>query len=134
MGASGGAAGSTYVPIVFTNTSSSACTLFGYPGVSLAAGSPAAQVGKAASRSTTAAAAVVTLAPGQAGNALLRIVQALNYPKSICSPAPTTVLRIYPPNQTAAVDLAFTATGCTSNSVNLLTVSVVQPGNGSNGQ
>lgn len=122
------------MPIVFTNISSSACTLFGYPGVSLAAGSPAAQVGKAASRSNTAAATVVTLAPGQAGNALLRIVQAVNYPPATCSPAPTTDLHIYPPNQTAAIDLAFKSTGCTSNSVNLLTVGVVQPGDGSNGQ
>lgn len=92
------------------------------------------QVGNAASRSTTAAATVVTLAPGQAGNALLRIVQALNYPKATCSPTATTVLRIYPPDQTAAIDLSFSSTGCTSTSVNLLTVGVVQTGNGSNGQ
>ena len=92
------------------------------------------QVGNAASRSTTAAATVVTLAPGQAGNALLRIVQALNYSKAICSPTATTLLRIYPPDQTAAIDLSFSSTGCTSTSVNLLTVGVVQTGNGSNGQ
>src|SRR5262245_25617610 len=30
----GAAAGSTYVPIDFTNTTSSSCTLFGFPGVS----------------------------------------------------------------------------------------------------
>ena len=122
------------MPIVFTNISSSPCTLFGYPGVSLAAGSPAAQIGAAASRSTTAAATVVTLAPGQAGNALLRIVQAVNYPQATCSPASTTSLQIYPPNQTTAIDLAFTSTGCTSTKVNLLTVGVVQPGDGANGQ
>ncbi len=76
----------------------------------------------------------MTLAPGQAGNALLRIVQAMNYPTATCSPAPTTVLRVYPPNQTTAVDLAFKSTGCTSDSVNLLTIGVVQPGDGSKGQ
>ena len=31
----GGAAGSTYVPVTFTNTSSSACGMYGFPGVSL---------------------------------------------------------------------------------------------------
>ncbi len=80
VGTSEGAAGSIYQVIDFTNGGSAPCTLYGYPGVSLAAGSPAAQVGAAATRSTTAAATVVTLAPGATANALLRVTQALNYP------------------------------------------------------
>ena len=129
-GTSEGAAGSLYQSIVFTNVSSASCTLYGYPGVSLAAGSPAAQVGAAAARSTTAAPVVVTLAPGQTANALLRIVQALNYPQATCSPTATTSLRIYPPNETQPVLLPFKSTGCTSNSVKLLTIGVVQAGAG----
>ena len=69
-----GAAGSIYQVIDFTNISNAPCTLYGYPGVSLAAGTPVTQVGAAASRSPAAAAALVTLAPGQTANALLRIV------------------------------------------------------------
>jgi len=129
-GTSEGAAGSLYQTLDFTNVSSASCTLYGYPGVSLAAGSPAAQVGAAAARSTTAAPAVVTLAPGQTANALLRIVQALNYPQATCSPTATTYLRIYPPNETQAVLLPFKSTGCTSDSVKLLTIGVVQAGAG----
>ena len=125
-----GAAGSTYLSIRFTNTSSASCTLYGYPGVSLAAGSPTAQVGAAADRQVTAPASVVTLGPGQTGSALLRIVQALNYPTATCSPTATAYLRIYPPNETQSVLLPFKAMGCTSDSVKLLTIAAVRMGAG----
>ena len=129
-GVAQGAAGSVYQVIDFTNISNKACTMYGYPGVSLAGGTPVAQVGMAASRSTVAGPTVVTLAPGQTGNALLRITQALNYPRAKCSPAKTTYLQIYPPNQTTPIYLAYSSTGCSSNSVNLLTIGVVQAGAG----
>jgi hypothetical protein len=131
VGVSQGAAGSVYQVIDFTNIGNTACTLYGYPGVSLAAGTPVTQVGQAASRSPVARPTLVTLRPGQAGNALLRITQALNYPAQTCSPKATTYLRIYPPNQTTPIYLAYTATGCASASVKLLTIGVVQPGSGS---
>jgi hypothetical protein len=73
---------------------------------------------------------VVTVAPGKTANALLRVVQAMNFPSATCSPTATTSLRIFPPNQTAAIDLPFKATGCTSASVKLLTIGVVQAGSG----
>jgi Protein of unknown function (DUF4232) len=98
--------------------------------VSLAAGTPVAQVGMAASRSTVAAPSIVTLAPGQAANALLRITQAVNYPSATCSPKTTTYLQIYPPNRTTPIYLAYPSTGCASNAVNLLTIGVVQAGAG----
>src|ERR1700722_13239144 len=61
-GVAQGAAGSVYQVIDFTNISNATCTMYGYPGVSLAAGTPVAQVGAAASRSNVAAPSVVTLA------------------------------------------------------------------------
>lgn len=134
VGVTQGAAGSTYQVIDFTNIGTAPCTLSGYPGVSLASGTPVTQVGAAASRSTSAAPTVVTLSPGRTANALLRIVQALNYPTATCSPMATTYLQIYPPDQTTPIYLAYKSTGCTSNSVNLLTIGVVQAGSGSSGQ
>lgn len=131
LGSANGAAGSAYLPVQFTNVSGSTCTLYGYPGVSQVAGTPLAQVGAAATRSTAATPSLVTLAPGKTANALLRVVQALNYPTATCSPIPTTKLRIYPPNQTTSVDVPFKSTGCMSTSVKLLTIGVVQPGAGS---
>ena len=131
VGISQGAAGSVYQVIDFTNIGNTACTLYGYPGVSLAGGTPVTQVGQAATRSPIAGPTLVTLRPGQTGNALLRITQALNYPTQTCSPKATTYLQIYPPNQTTPIYLAYTATGCASTSVKLLTIGVVQPGSGS---
>jgi len=125
-----GAAGSVYQAIVFTNVSGKTCTLYGYPGVALAAGSPITQVGAAATRSDTAAPTLVTLAAGQSASALLRITQALNYPTAKCDPVTTTYLQIYPPNQTAPIYLAYKSTGCKETSVKLLTIGVVQLGAG----
>jgi Protein of unknown function (DUF4232) len=125
-----GAAGSIYQVIDFTNISSAPCTLYGYPGVALAGGSPVTQVGAAASRSTVSAATLVILGAGKTANALLRITQAGNYPPSECDPHPTTYLQIYPPNQTTPIYLGYKSTGCSASAVNLLSIGVVQPGKG----
>ena len=125
-----GAAGSIYQVIKFKNISGAPCTLFGYPGVALAGGSPVTQVGAAASRSTASSARLVTLAAGATGNALLRITQALNYPSSKCHPVTTTYLQIYPPNQTTPVYLGYKSTGCSSSGVKLLSIGVMQAGTG----
>jgi hypothetical protein len=128
-GLSQGAAGSTYVALDFTNIGTVTCTLYGYPGVSLAGGKPVSQIGLAADESSTTPRQLVTLPPGAVASALLRIVSAVNYPKSKCHPAPATYLQIYPPNQTTPIYLGYTATGCTKP-VRLLTIGVVQPGSG----
>jgi hypothetical protein len=129
-GLSQGTAGSIYQVIDFTNISNAPCTLYGYPGVSLGAGTPVTQVGAAASRSTATAPTLVTLGPGQTASALLRIVEAGNYSPGTCSPTTTTYIQIFPPNQTTPIYLSYKSTGCASTSVNLLSVSVVTPGNG----
>jgi len=128
-GLSQGAAGSVYLVLDFTNISSVPCTLYGYPGVSLAGGHPVTQVGLAASEDPTTPRKLVTLAPGQVANALLRIVDALNFPASKCGPVKTQWIQVYPPNQTTPIFLSYQTTGC-SKPVRILTVSVVQPGSG----
>jgi serine/threonine protein kinase len=128
-GAIQGSAGSEYQEIVFTNMGSTRCTLYGYPGVALAAGTPLAQVGAAADRLSAAVPHEVTLPPGGQASALLRIIEALIYTPSKCDPTPITDLQIYPPNQTAALYLPYKATGCALDSAHLLTIDVVKPGN-----
>lgn len=128
-GLSQGAAGSVYQVLDFTNISNVTCTLYGYPGVSLAGGSPVAQAGLAASEDPTTPRKLVTLAPGQVANALLRIVDALNFPASKCGPVKTQWIQVYPPNQTTPIYLAYKTTGC-SKPVRILSVSVVQSGSG----
>ncbi|WP_181803247.1 DUF4232 domain-containing protein [Streptomyces shenzhenensis] len=129
-GVSQGTAGSVYQVIDFTNISKTTCTMYGYPGVSLVSGSPVQQIGPAATRNTTAPRALVTLAPGAAGNALLRITEAGNYPATQCHPTATQYLQVYPPGQTTPVYVAYHSTAC-AGTVGLLSVSAVQPGSGS---
>ncbi len=130
LGASNGAAGSTYLPIVFTNTGTTSCTLYGYPGVSLAGGSPSAQIGAAAARNPSPAPTTVTLAPGGSANAVLQVTVAGNYPATTCDPTAASTLVVYPPNQTASVSIPFSTTGCAAHGVDILHVSVVQTGTG----
>jgi hypothetical protein len=129
-GVSQGYAGGVYVAIDFTNTSGSACTLYGYPGVSLVSGPPYMQIGLAAKRSTSTPKKLVTLAPGATANALLQIVDALNYPSASCGPTKATALKVYPPNQTVPVYLPNTSNGCTKP-VQIMYIGAVKPGSGS---
>ena len=131
VGLAQGTAGSIYQVIYFTNLSNTPCTLYGYPGVALAAGSSQVnQVGAAASRSSATAPTVVTLDAGQSANATLRIVEAGNYPTGTCQPTATSFLQIFPPGQTTPIYLAYKSTGCSSSAVNLLSVSVMTAGTG----
>lgn len=125
-----GTAGSTYTVIDFKNISPTACTLYGYPGVSLAGGTPVTQIGLAATRNTDSPRHLVTLAPGAKANVTLQIADAGNFPATECQPRAATYLQIYPPNQTTPLYLASTSQACAGH-VNLLTVGAVQPGAGS---
>jgi Domain of unknown function (DUF4232) len=131
LGLSQGTAGSVYQVIDFANISNVTCSLYGYPGVSAGNGTPVTQVGLAASEMPTPPRELVTLAPGAVANALLRIVDAGNFPASKCNMVTTKWLQVYPPNQTTPVYLRFTTQMCTKP-VQILSVSVVQPGSGGN--
>jgi Protein of unknown function (DUF4232) len=126
-GGSNGAAGSIYVAINLTNVGGATCTLYGYPGVSLV-DSSATQIGAAATRSQLHTAALVTLAPGAKANFTLQIGEAVNYPSGTCKPTQGADLKIYPPNQTQALELPNKSMGCASKSVDLLFVSAVVAG------
>jgi hypothetical protein len=130
-GISQGTAGGVYQVIDFTNTSDVTCTLSGYPGVSF--GSPGAaggRIGAAARQSPVAPSEVVMLAPGAVGHAQLRIVDAGHVPPAKCGEVTAHRLVVYPPDQTTPVHLSYTSPAC-SKPVQILTVSVVQPGAGS---
>jgi uncharacterized protein DUF4232 len=130
LGVSQGTAGSVYTTIVFTNISSVTCTLYGYPGVSLQTARPLHQIGKPAKENPATPRKLVTLQPQTAANALLRIVDAGNYPASTCGPATAHYLQVYPPNQTTPAYIKYKTQAC-SKPVRLMTVDVVKPGSGS---
>lgn len=133
LGAQGGAAGSVYAPIVFTNTSSAACTLSGYPGVSYAAPNDGKQVGAAATRNTLHAASTVTLDAGASAAALLQMANHANYPAASCSAESVGGLRVYPPGSKTAAFVAFSSPqmACSSDVQQLSVAAVVS---GTSGQ
>lgn len=130
LGRSGGAAGSIYVPIVLTNTSGGSCVITGFPGVSYV-DSAGEQVGSAAVRDDGSG-DPVTLAPGDSASAMLRMPEALNYPRETCHPTDVAGLRIYPPNNTAAVVVDHSGTGCATHDPDVVQLAVqsVKPGTG----
>lgn len=98
--------------------------------MSLAGGTPVTQIGAAASRSTATSPVVVTLAPGEKANALLRITQAMDYPTATCLPTSSTYLQIFPPDQFTPIYLAYHSTGCAKSAVKLLSIGAISPGSG----
>jgi hypothetical protein len=130
IGTSQGAAGSVYVNVVFKNTGSQPCTLTGYPGVSLGAGNPVAQVGQPAARSPQATPIKLTLIPGAHAYAVVQVGDAHNWPSGTCEPTTTSYLRIYPPNNSSLLYVPYSSTGCRGDVVTLH-VEAVQPGTGS---
>ena len=128
-GSSEGAAGSVYQVLEFSNISMQTCTLYGFPGVALAGGSPVKQIGLAAAEDHSSPRQLVPLAPGAVANAALRIAAAANFPPSRCDLKNATYLQIFPPNQTTPVYLKYKAQAC-AKPVCILTVSVLKPGSG----
>jgi hypothetical protein len=126
-GSGNAAAGSSYYPIQFSNTSSSPCTLYGYPGVSFVGAVGGSQIGAPAARNSALAAKLISLSPGQTVHATLQVVDAMNYPSGGCGLVTAHWLKIYPPNQTAPLYVSFTAQTC-SKPKTVLSVQTVQTG------
>jgi Protein of unknown function (DUF4232) len=131
LGSGNGAAGSTIVPVQFTNQSGSTCTMLGFPGVSFVTGAGGSQIGAPADRDPATAASLVTLAPGAMAHALLQVTVAQNFPAATCGLTTAHWLKIFPPGQTAALFLKFTSSTCSHASVKVLHVQTVQSGAGS---
>jgi hypothetical protein len=136
-GGAGAGMSQNHTGLQLRNVGSSACALYGYPGVSWVAGADGHQVGAAAVRESDAsggAESTVTLAPGATASAPLDIVDAAAIPQSACKPVPVQGLRVYPPGETAAlfISLPTGANGYGECSVATqqptLIVGYVQPG------
>lgn len=124
VGLGGGAAGSTYYPLEFTNVSGHACHLYGFPGVSAVAGG--VRVGTPARWDHVGPEGTVTLGPGASAHAVLRIVAAGNFSPAACGVVRAAALRVYPPNQTASTEIPFSYAACRKRGPVFLTVTPVQ--------
>ncbi len=131
----GAAAGSTYYPVDFTNTSSSACGMDGYPGISfVTAGSSAGtQVGAAAQENPAFGTLAVRLAPGGVAHAWLQVAAAGNFPAATCQPETVNWLKVFPPEATVAIYVSHPFEACASVGTPLLFVMPVRAGQGARG-
>lgn len=111
LGAAEGAAGTVHRDLVFTNAGSVPCTIQGFPGVSYVTGADNHQVGPAAVRVGSKGGAI-RLAPGASAAAPVSLVQAGNFDPAVCKPTDVRGLRVYPPQETAAVVVPMSGTGC----------------------
>jgi hypothetical protein len=78
--------------------------------VSFVSGPAGQQIGAPATR-TPGTVGSVQLGPGQSAQASLGVAEAANFPPS-CRPTQAAGLRVYPPNQTASVYVAFPNQTC----------------------
>lgn len=124
----GGAMGTQYYLIEFTNVSDHSCQMRGYPGVSAIA--DAHQVGNSAVRDGVIKVSTVTLQPGATAHSLLGIHNADAYPAQLCDKVTATSLKIYPPNETTPVYVAFQFSACSATGTHQLVVSPVEAGPG----
>jgi Protein of unknown function (DUF4232) len=117
-------AGQYYSTLVFTNKSSTACTLSGYPGVSyvvangVQSGNPAVRNGGTV--------ATVTLAPGGKADSVLHDSNGISgYSPQQCQLTAAQGLRIYPPNNKAALFLPWKTSHCAGLSIHPLSIGPV---------
>jgi hypothetical protein len=97
LGGAQGTAGSTFRPIVLTNTSTTPCELHGYPGVSFV-DAGGALLGKPA-REAPGKEKTVRLGSGASAYALLQEPDPGAFASSACQPTTSNRLRVYPPGE-----------------------------------
>ena len=130
ISAAGAAAGSSFVPLDFTNISRGTCRLAGYPAVSLASGQEGRQVGTAAAVDRAVRARPVLLEPGATAHAWLQVTDALDFPAGKCHPVTAAGLRVTLPGQRGASYLrhSFPACAAAPHGSGILMIQPIQPG------
>jgi hypothetical protein len=125
---SGSGAGMSHlgVNLQFTNKSQQTCTLQGSPGVSFVSGDDGQQVGDPASRQPKSGAQRVTLTPGRHVTSELNITNAAAYPPEECKPVQARGLRVYAPDDTAAMYVEFPEQACSAPGKSMLSAAAIQ--------
>ena len=114
MGIPGGAAaGSSYFELEFSDVGTTACNLYGFPGVS-AVTAPGATLGSPAGWVQSSPSEYVDLTPGETAHTLLQVADVANYPAATCEPTAAFGLRVIPPNQTSSVVIPFAFEACSA--------------------
>jgi hypothetical protein len=128
LGESQGAAGTIYQVVIFTNTSNSACTLYGYPGVSFVTGMGGSVIGAPATRNSAVKDVLVTLQPGGAASTLVGVEDVGALPPSKCHVGKADWLQVYPPGDTGALYVQYSSQVCTNSSQTFMADGAVHAG------
>jgi hypothetical protein len=133
--AAGAAAGSSYVPLQFTNTSARSCTLPEYPAVAFASAAAGPPIGALATLAMGtpakgARARTIVLARRAIAHAWLQIADTANYPAGSCQPVQAKGLLVSFAGTAPAAFLAhpFEACARTMRNSDVLAVFPVQAG------
>jgi hypothetical protein len=117
------AVGTSYT-LEFTNVSSRACSLFGYPQVYAYAG---AQVGRAAVDDTSVRAQPVILEPGATAHSVLRITGPAQYQPNTCAQVAAPELRVMLPEQARPAFVPIRLAVCSKQGPAFMSVQAIQP-------
>lgn len=122
-----GAAGTLWLPLYFTNTSTRACTGYGFPRVAYVTGPHGQQVNDQATHDSSNAPQPVVLAPGESAMAVLRMPQAGNYDEQTCRPVQVAGIRVAPPGVRATVFISQPKTACSVGGIATPGISALEP-------
>ena len=124
--APGGAyTGHTTHLLSLTNTSSTACSLFGYPGVSAASAPAGVQIGAAATRNPVVTPQLVIVRPGGSAWALLTVADPGLWPPAYCGPTTAGAVRVYPPGAYDPLARWWLLPTCVHDRAHVLAITVV---------
>lgn len=128
---SGAATDQEHLAVILTNTSTTACTLQGWPGVSFVGDSNGTQIGAAATLDRTAPHPTVTLQHGAAAQAYITILAAATYQAAACQPVTPDGFRVYPPGSKTSLFITGAGAGdgqvCANVKYGLLTTDAFIP-------
>lgn len=119
----GGAAGSRYINLTFTNTGSAPCSIGGYPAVHYV-NSAGQQIGASAANATDLSSSGGVLATGESLTAILREIRAGLYADR-CQSVAATGYSIQAPGASQALVLNFASEACSNTDITQLTVGAV---------
>jgi Protein of unknown function (DUF4232) len=130
LASAGVAAGTSLIPLDFTNVSSASCRLAGFAYVSFVTSRSGGPVGAAAAADRALAARTLLLGAGKTAHLWLRIVEASDLPASQCRPRTVAGLQVRMPGQAGSSFIAHQFTTCAKRirGTDILTVEPFQAG------
>lgn len=120
--------GTSYT-LEFTNVSTRACSLYGYPEVSayIGQGPGGTQIGSVAAHDTSVRPQPVMLAPGQTAHAVLRVTSTETFQPNACAQVAVAELRVMLPDQVRPAFVPIHLSACSKKGPEFLRVEAIQP-------